>query len=86
MSKKETIKQIIEHRRKCVDSEQEHREALIEYIREFVEQKRGNTVLLSQQTGIPVSRISNLVNNSGRPPGMDGLLTLAEVIQKVHNV
>ncbi|EKR82613.1 hypothetical protein LEP1GSC084_1089 [Leptospira interrogans serovar Medanensis str. L0448] len=69
-----------------MDSEQEHREALIEYIREFVEQKRGNTVLLSQQTGIPVSRISNLVNNSGRPPGMDGLLTLAEVIQKVHNV
>ncbi|WP_025182997.1 hypothetical protein [Leptospira interrogans] len=86
MSKKETIKQIIEHRRKCVDTEQEHREALIEYIREFVRAKRGNTALLTQQTGIPVSRISNLVNNSGRPPGMDGLLTLAEVIQKVHNV
>ncbi|EMJ56543.1 hypothetical protein LEP1GSC111_1271 [Leptospira interrogans str. UT126] len=69
-----------------MDTEQEHREALIEYIREFVRAKRGNTALLTQQTGIPVSRISNLVNNSGRPPGMDGLLTLAEVIQKVHNV
>ncbi|WP_235595236.1 XRE family transcriptional regulator, partial [Leptospira noguchii] len=84
--KKETIKQIIEHRRKCVDSEQEHREALTEYIREFVEQKRGNTVLLSQQTGIQVSRISNLVNNSGRPPGMDVLLKLAEEILNLNFV
>ncbi|WP_423202018.1 XRE family transcriptional regulator [Leptospira kirschneri] len=69
-----------------MDSEQEHREALIEYIREFVEKKRGNTVLLSKQTGIPVSRISNLVNNSGRPPGMDGLLLLAETILNLHYV
>ncbi|WP_025179614.1 hypothetical protein, partial [Leptospira interrogans] len=56
------------------------------YIREFVRAKRGNTALLTQQTGIPGSRISHLVNNSGRPPGMDGLLTLAEVIQKLHKV
>ncbi|WP_061239744.1 hypothetical protein [Leptospira interrogans] len=69
-----------------MDSEQEHREALIEYIREFVRAKRGNTALLTQQTGIPVSRISNLVNNSGRPPGMDGLLLLAETILKLYNV
>ncbi|EMO53875.1 hypothetical protein [Leptospira noguchii] len=83
MSRKETIKQIIEHRRKCVDSEQEHREALIEYIREFAKAKRGNTILLSRQSGIPNAKISNLLNQSGFPPGMEIILTLAETIQKL---
>ncbi|MDI7165928.1 hypothetical protein [Leptospira santarosai] len=86
MTKTETIKQIITHRRKCVDLEQAHREALIDYIREFAGAKRGNQALLAKESGVPGSRISHLINNTGRPPGMDGLLTLAEAIIKLHKV
>ncbi|WP_017860763.1 hypothetical protein [Leptospira interrogans] len=81
-----TIKQIIEHRRKCVDTEESDKEALTEYIREFAKAKRGNTILLSRESGVPDAKISNLLNQSGFPPGMEIILKLAETIQKLQNL
>ncbi|WP_016755729.1 helix-turn-helix domain-containing protein [Leptospira santarosai] len=78
-----TPDQVIRQRRKCVDSEESDKEILTEYIREFVESKRGNQKRLAEASGVAESAISNLLKNTRKPPGMENILLLAEKIQKL---
>ncbi|WP_082280559.1 transcriptional regulator [Leptospira interrogans] len=85
-TKEQSIEEIIAHRRNCLDTEESDKEALTEYVRQFAKAKRGNTILLSRESGIPNAKISNLLNQSGFPPGMEIILKLAETIQKLQNL
>ncbi|QOI36791.1 hypothetical protein [Leptospira interrogans] len=82
-AKKEMIDQIISRREICLDTEESDREALIEYIREFVDAARGNQILLARESGIPQSKISNLIRGNGFPSGMIVILTLAKAIRNI---
>ncbi|WP_000374126.1 helix-turn-helix domain-containing protein, partial [Leptospira interrogans] len=62
------------------------KEALTEYIREFAEAKRGNQAALSKATGVPTSTISNLVKDTGFPPGIEIIIVLAEAIVRLENL
>ncbi|WP_230457198.1 XRE family transcriptional regulator [Leptospira santarosai] len=82
--KKETIDQIILRRQHCLDTIESDREMLIDFIREYVDAKRGNQMLLSNASGIPQNKISNLVRDNGFPPGMEIILTLAKTIKNIQ--
>ncbi|ULG86772.1 hypothetical protein [Leptospira interrogans] len=82
-TKEQSIEEIIAHRRNCLDTEESDKEALTEYVRQFAKAKRGNTILLSRESGIPNAKISNLLNNSGNPPGMETLVILALTIKNL---
>ncbi|WP_082294593.1 transcriptional regulator [Leptospira noguchii] len=80
---KPSIEEIIAHRRNCLDTEESDRQALTEYIREFVDAARGNQIRLARESGIPQSKISNLLNKTGTSPGMETLIILAQSIKNV---
>ncbi|MDI7165926.1 hypothetical protein [Leptospira santarosai] len=82
--KKETIDRAIERRQHCLDTSESDRLLLIDYIREFVDSKRGNQRLLTNASGVPESRISNLIRGTGRPPGIESIVALAKIIQNLH--
>nr|WP_232435220.1 XRE family transcriptional regulator [Leptospira noguchii] len=69
--------------RDCLQTEESDREMLTDYIRNFVESKRGNVALLSRESNIAVPVISNLINKSKTPPSMGRILKLVETIQKL---
>ncbi|EMO27303.1 hypothetical protein LEP1GSC170_1229 [Leptospira interrogans serovar Bataviae str. HAI135] len=75
---KETIDQVIKRRQHCLDTSESDRTLMIEYIREFVEAKRGNQRRLAEASGIPESRISNLLKNTGVSPGIEVILILTQ--------
>ncbi|MBE0302161.1 XRE family transcriptional regulator [Leptospira interrogans] len=83
-AKKEMIDQAIERRQHCLNTSESDRTLMIEYIREFVEQKRGNQRRLAEASSVPESRISNLLKNTGRPPGMESIISLAKSIRILH--
>ncbi|ULG86777.1 XRE family transcriptional regulator [Leptospira interrogans] len=78
-----TILAIIKKWRDCLHTEESDRKMLTDYIRNFVESKRGNVALLSRESNIAVPVISNLINESKTPPSMGRILTLVETIQKL---
>ncbi|WP_078123976.1 transcriptional regulator [Leptospira alexanderi] len=83
-SKKDpTITEIIRRRRQCLDTIESDRELLIDFIREFVDAKRGNQTLLVNASGVRQSTISNLIRNAGPSPGIEVIVLLAETIQKI---
>ncbi|EKR57176.1 MULTISPECIES: helix-turn-helix domain-containing protein [Leptospira] len=77
------IHDVITNRKNCLRSEAEEKEYLIDYIRKFVDAKRGNQKLLAEASGIRQSTISNLIRNAGPSPGMEVIIALAEEIQKI---
>ncbi|WP_170875473.1 XRE family transcriptional regulator [Leptospira alexanderi] len=84
-SKKGTqIDQAIERRRQNMDTEESDRELLIQYIREFVDARRGNQKLLAEASSIPQNKISSLIRGRNFSPGMDSIIILAETIQKIQ--
>ncbi|WP_032922412.1 hypothetical protein [Leptospira santarosai] len=74
---------IVKKWRDCLLTEESDRHALTEYIRWFVNMKRGNVALLSKESAIAVPVISNLINESKTPPSMGRILILVETIQKL---
>ncbi|EMO53896.1 hypothetical protein [Leptospira noguchii] len=80
---KETIDQVIKRRQHCLDTSESDRTLMIEYIREFVEAKRGNQIRLARESGIPQSKISNLLNKTGNPLGTEALIILSQTIKNV---
>ncbi|UMQ60529.1 XRE family transcriptional regulator [Leptospira interrogans] len=82
-AKKEMIDQAIERRQHCLNTSESDRTLMIEYIREFVEQKRGNQILLARESGIPQSKISNLLNGTGTSAGMETLVILALAVKNI---
>ncbi|TGL58585.1 XRE family transcriptional regulator [Leptospira jelokensis] len=79
---KDLIKKIIKKRKELLESEASDREALIQYIRQFVESKRGNQAWLANESEVHAQKISNLMNGTGTPPSIETLIKLAEVIIK----
>lgn len=82
-AKKEIIDQAIERRQHCLNTSESDRALMIEYIREFVELKRGNQILLARESGIPQSKISNLLNGTGTSAGMETLVILALAVKNI---
>ncbi|WP_025180272.1 hypothetical protein [Leptospira interrogans] len=82
-AKKEMIDQAIERRQHCLDTSESDRALMIEYIREFVELKRGNQRRLAEASSVPESRISNLLKNTGVSPGIEIILILAQNAKKL---
>ncbi|MBM2890061.1 XRE family transcriptional regulator (plasmid) [Leptospira interrogans serovar Canicola] len=82
-AKKEMIDQAIERRQHCLNTSESDRTLMIEYIREFVEQKRGNQRRLAEASSVPESRISNLLKNTGVSPGIEIILILAQNAKKL---
>ncbi|EKR57208.1 hypothetical protein [Leptospira interrogans] len=82
-AKKEMIDQAIERRQHCLNTSESDRALMIEYIREFVELKRGNQILLARESGIPQSKISNLLNGTGTSAGMETLVILALAVKNI---
>ncbi|EKR82536.1 hypothetical protein LEP1GSC084_1085 [Leptospira interrogans serovar Medanensis str. L0448] len=82
-TKKEMIDQAIERRQHCLNTSESDRALMIEYIREFVELKRGNQILLARESGIPQSKISNLLNGTGTSAGMETLVILALAVKNI---
>ncbi|WP_082278983.1 transcriptional regulator [Leptospira interrogans] len=82
-TKEQSIEEIIAHRRSCLDTEESDREALTEYVRQFAKSKRGNTILLSRESGIPNAKISNMLNQTGTSVGMETLVILALTIKNL---
>ncbi|ULG86774.1 hypothetical protein [Leptospira interrogans] len=82
-AKKEMIDQVIERRQHCLNTSESDRALMIEYIREFVELKRGNQILLARESGIPQSKISNLLNGTGTSAGMETLVILALAVKNI---
>ncbi|MDI7183628.1 XRE family transcriptional regulator [Leptospira santarosai] len=80
---KPSIEEIIAHRRNCLDTEESDRQVLTEYIRQFAKAKRGNTILLSRQSGIPNAKISNMLNGTGTSVGIETLVILAQTIKNL---
>ncbi|WP_061226139.1 hypothetical protein [Leptospira interrogans] len=80
---KETIDQAIKRRQHCLNTSESDRALMIEYIREFVELKRGNQILLARESGIPQSKISNLLNGTGTSAGMETLVILALAVKNI---
>ncbi|WP_082285151.1 transcriptional regulator [Leptospira interrogans] len=80
---KPSIEEIIAHRRNCLDTEESDREALTEYIRQFVDAARGNQIRLARESGIPQSKISNMLNGTGTSAGMETLVILALTIKNI---
>ncbi|WP_032922411.1 hypothetical protein [Leptospira santarosai] len=80
---KPSIEEIIAHRRNCLDTEESDRQVLTEYIREFVNAARGNQIRLARESGIPQSKISNLLNKTGNPLGTEALIILSQTIKNV---
>ncbi|EMO78556.1 DNA-binding helix-turn-helix protein [Leptospira kirschneri str. 200801774] len=86
MSRKEVIIKAIDRRKACLQTADLDRELLINFIREFAEAKRGNQTTLSKATGVPTSTISNLVKDTGFPPGIEIIIVLAEAIVKLETL
>ncbi|ULG90676.1 XRE family transcriptional regulator (plasmid) [Leptospira interrogans] len=80
---KPSIEEIIAHRRNCLATEESDREALTEYIRNFAKSKRGNMATLTRESGIPQSKISNMLNGTGTSAGMETLVILALTIKNI---
>ncbi|MDI7219377.1 XRE family transcriptional regulator [Leptospira santarosai] len=83
MTEKETIDQIISRREISLETEESDRALLVEYVREFVDAKRGNQKLLAEASSIPQNKISSLIRNSPMAPGMGVIVTLAKTIKNI---
>ncbi|UMQ60526.1 XRE family transcriptional regulator [Leptospira interrogans] len=78
------IHDVITNRKNCLRSEAEEKEYLIDYIRKFVDAKRGNQKLLAEASSIPQNKISSLIRERSFSPGMDTIIKLAETIQNIQ--
>ncbi|EKR89743.1 hypothetical protein LEP1GSC163_0196 [Leptospira santarosai str. CBC379] len=67
-----------------MDTESTDREILVEYIRQFVDSRRGNQKLLAEASSIPQNKISSLIREKNFSPGMESIIILAETIQKIQ--
>ncbi|EMO58842.1 hypothetical protein LEP1GSC161_0047 [Leptospira santarosai str. CBC1416] len=74
----------IKRRRQNLDTESTDREILVEYIRQFVDSRRGNQKLLAEASSIPQNKISSLIREKNFSPGMESIIVLAETIQKIQ--
>ncbi len=84
-NKKPSIDKIIAQQKACLENAERHKQLLIDYIREFVDAKRGNQAWLSEQSGVQGIRISNMLNGTGNPPSLEKIVLLADLIQKYLN-
>ncbi|WP_042798492.1 hypothetical protein [Leptospira kirschneri] len=74
---------VIKRRRENLDSEESDRQILTDYIRYFVDQKRGNAALLAKMSGIRLGTISTITTGIGNLSSMERLVVLSETIQKI---
>ncbi|MDI7165924.1 hypothetical protein [Leptospira santarosai] len=81
---KRAVADAIKRRRQNLDTESTDREILVEYIRQFVDSRRGNQKLLAEASSIPQNKISSLIREKNFSPGMESIIILAETIQKIQ--
>lgn len=81
---KRAVADAIKRRRQNLDTESTDREILVEYIRQFVDSRRGNQKLLAEASSIPQNKISSLIREKNFSPGMESIIVLAETIQKIQ--
>ncbi|WP_170875472.1 hypothetical protein [Leptospira alexanderi] len=77
------VSTVIRRRRENLDSEESDRQILTDYIRYFVEQKRGNAALLAKESSVRLGTISTITTGVGNLSSMERLLILSETIQKI---
>ncbi|EMO59731.1 hypothetical protein LEP1GSC161_0275 [Leptospira santarosai str. CBC1416] len=80
---KKTIPEIIRRRRESVSKEEIEKQMLVEYIRYFVNLKRGNAALLVKETKFPSGNLSRLISGEGAQPSFDRILFISETVQKL---
>lgn len=79
----QNIEDIISRQKACIEAGESDKEALVEYIRAFVEAKRGNQRLLATESGVPESNISNIVHGTGTPTSMERIVQIAEKVKNL---
>ncbi|WP_082294595.1 transcriptional regulator [Leptospira noguchii] len=82
--KNQSVDQIIAKWKECLDSEESDKMTLIDFIREFAKEKRGNVLLLAKETGIDGSVISHLVTGKQAPPSMERIVDLSTAVKKLR--
>ncbi|WP_061232423.1 hypothetical protein [Leptospira noguchii] len=78
---KKTIPAIIRQRRESFSKEEFEKQMLVDYIRYFVNLKRGNAALLVKETKFPSGNLSRLLSGEGAQPSFDRILLIAETVQ-----
>ncbi len=86
MSELKTILKIIERRRSEIASELNDRDLLIQFIRSFVDLKRGNAADLARECKLPTSTISRIVTRTGPQPSLETILDVTEAVIKLKKL
>ncbi|WP_025179715.1 hypothetical protein [Leptospira interrogans] len=84
LKKQPSVDQIIAKWKDCFDTEESDKATLINFIRDFAKEKRGNVLLLARETGIDGSVISHLVTGKQAPPSMERIVRLSLAAQKLR--
>ncbi|EMO20753.1 hypothetical protein LEP1GSC161_0278 [Leptospira santarosai str. CBC1416] len=80
--KNQSVDQIIAKWDDCLEAEELDKRILTDYIREFVESKRGNQALLARESGIDPIVITQLLKQI-QNPSFERILQLSKTVQKL---
>ncbi|MDI7165932.1 hypothetical protein [Leptospira santarosai] len=86
MSELKEIIKIIERRRTEIASEPNDRARLVNFIRGFVDTKRGNSAMLAKECGLPTSTISRIITQTGPQSSLETIINVTEAVIKLQKL
>ncbi|WP_045193846.1 hypothetical protein [Leptospira interrogans] len=86
LKKQPSVDQIIAKWDECLEGEELDRQILTNYIREFVEAKRGNQALLARESGIEKTAISHLIGGTQAFPSIERVIILSKTVRLLKKI